>query len=126
MGDLFQMMMMVVDGQMKRSNQCHEEVILLMEYILHQLIGSLSHYLHGFYTSQVVQDFFHQQYLLVCGRDDYCPRKERRYNWNFSHHSLGTEVLEPKKCDDPVGHCSGVTQESYSSHSVFYHIMVYI
>ena len=33
-----------------------------MDKILHQLIGSLSHYLQGFYTSQVVQDFFHQQY----------------------------------------------------------------
>ncbi len=29
-------------------------VVLLMEEILHQLIGSLSHYLQGFYTSQVV------------------------------------------------------------------------
>ena len=35
-------------------------VILLMEEILHQLISSSSHYLQGFYTSQVVQDF-HQQ-----------------------------------------------------------------
>ena len=35
-----------------------------MAEILHQLIGSLSHYyLHTrFYTSQVVQGFFHQQY----------------------------------------------------------------
>ena len=34
-----------------------------MEEILHQLIGSLSHYLiWWFFTSQVVQDFFHQQY----------------------------------------------------------------
>ena len=32
-----------------------------MEDILHQLIGSLSHYLQGF-TSKVVQDSFHQQY----------------------------------------------------------------
>ena len=32
-----------------------------MEEILHQLIGSLSHYLQGF-TFQVVQDFFHQRY----------------------------------------------------------------
>jgi len=30
-----------------------------MEEILHQLIGSLSHDFQGFYTSQVVQDFFH-------------------------------------------------------------------
>ena len=32
--------------------------------ILHQLIGSLSHYFQGFFTSQVtqvVQDFSHQQ-----------------------------------------------------------------
>ena len=37
--------------------------ILLMVEILHQLIDSLSHYLYtGFYTSQVVQDFFHQLY----------------------------------------------------------------
>ena len=38
-----------------------------MDEILHQLIGSLSHYLYlnlRFYTSQVVQDFVHQQYLI--------------------------------------------------------------
>ena len=37
--------------------------LLLMEEILHQLIGSLSHYLKGFNTIQtvVVWDFFHQQ-----------------------------------------------------------------
>jgi len=33
-----------------------------MEDILHQLIGSFSHYLQGFIHPQVVQDFFHQQY----------------------------------------------------------------
>jgi len=32
-----------------------------MEEILHQLMCSLSHFLHGFSTSQVVHDFFHQQ-----------------------------------------------------------------
>ena len=38
-------------------------LLLLMAEILHQLIGSVSDYLQGFiYTSQVVQDFFHQQY----------------------------------------------------------------
>ena len=38
-------------------------IILLMDEILHQLIGSLSHCITtGFYTCQVVQDFFHQQY----------------------------------------------------------------
>ena len=30
--------------------------------ILHQLVDSLSHYLQGFLTYQLVQDFFHQQY----------------------------------------------------------------
>ena len=39
-------------------------LILLMEEFLHHLIGSSSHYLQGFLTSQVVQDFFHQQYHL--------------------------------------------------------------
>ena len=39
-----------------------------MAEILHQLIGSLSDYLQGFnglYTSQVEQDFSHQQYVIV-------------------------------------------------------------
>ena len=36
-------------------------LILLMEEILHQLIGSLSHYL---LISLVVQDFFHKQSLI--------------------------------------------------------------
>ncbi len=37
-----------------------------MEEILHQLIGSLSHYLkYRIYTSQMVQDFFHQQYHSI-------------------------------------------------------------
>ena len=41
-----------------------DEHPLLMEEILHQLVGNFSKYLHvftRFYTSQVVQDFFHQQ-----------------------------------------------------------------
>ena len=38
------------------------EPILLMEEIMNQLI---SHYLQCFFTSQVVQDFFHQQYYSV-------------------------------------------------------------
>ena len=33
-----------------------------MEEILHQVIWKISYYLHGFFTSQVVQDFFQQQY----------------------------------------------------------------
>ena len=35
-----------------------------MEEILHQLIGSLSHYFQGFRHPRWVQDFFHQQYVL--------------------------------------------------------------
>jgi len=35
-------------------------ILMLMEDILHQLIGSLCLYVQGFFTSQVVQDFFHQ------------------------------------------------------------------
>ena len=37
-----------------------------MAEILHQFIGSLSHFL-GFHTSQVVQDFSHQQDVMgIC------------------------------------------------------------
>ena len=32
-----------------------------MEEIFHQLVDSLFHYFTGFYTFQVVEDFFHQQ-----------------------------------------------------------------
>ena len=35
-----------------------QEILRLMEEILHQLIWQISHYFH---TSQMVQDFFHQQ-----------------------------------------------------------------
>ena len=38
-------------------------ILLWMAEILDQLIGSLSHYLQGFFT--LVQDFFHQQYEPV-------------------------------------------------------------
>ena len=38
-------------------------MILLMKEILHQLMCRIHHYLQCFYLSQVVQDFFHQQYL---------------------------------------------------------------
>ena len=40
------------------------QMLLLIAEMLHQLIGSLSQYLQGFYTSQVMQDFFHQQYSI--------------------------------------------------------------
>jgi len=36
-----------------------------MEEFLHQLIGILSHYLKRFIHYQVVQDFFHQQYVSL-------------------------------------------------------------
>ena len=62
----------IQDTWMSNKNACQKQpkkspsswnmkVVLLMEEILHQLIGSLSHYLQGFCTSQVVQDFSHQQ-----------------------------------------------------------------
>jgi len=43
----------------------YKKQTLLMEEILHQLVGSLSHCLHGFYTSQLVQNFFHQQHVRI-------------------------------------------------------------
>ena len=51
----------VKNNQKKSPSSWNMKVVLLMEEILHQLIGSLSHYLQGFCTSQVVQDFSHQQ-----------------------------------------------------------------
>ncbi len=41
--------------------------LLLMAEILHQFIGSLIILFIGFHTSQVVQDFSHQQYHLHLG-----------------------------------------------------------
>ena len=38
-------------------------IILLMAEILHQLIGMFIPLCTGLYTSQVVQDFFHQEYV---------------------------------------------------------------
>ena len=38
---------------------------LLMEEILRHLIWLIYRYLQGFYLSQVVQDFFHQQYQAL-------------------------------------------------------------
>ena len=49
-------------GSVSKFNQ-GDPFIRLMEEILHQLIGSFSHYL-GAFTSQVVQDFLHQQYSI--------------------------------------------------------------
>ena len=45
----------------------HVWIILLVVEILHQLIGSLSHYLQGFlHTRWLCWNFFHQQYQLRC------------------------------------------------------------
>ena len=41
-------------------------VILLMEEILHRLIGSLSHYFQVFFYILDGAGFFHQQYVTVC------------------------------------------------------------
>ena len=51
--------------------------ILLVEEILHQLIGGLSWFITlftRFYTSQLVQDFFHQQYF------------HWQHRWNVPYH----------------------------------------
>ena len=45
------------DEMGSKDYKYYSTVILLMEEILHQLIGFVSHYLQ----SQVVQDFLHQQ-----------------------------------------------------------------
>ena len=61
--------MLVFVGVTFESHRCntfqiyHE--ILLMEGILHQSIWHLIPLFTGFYTSQVVQDFFHQQYYFI-------------------------------------------------------------
>ena len=48
----------------------------------HQLIGKISHYLcTGFHTCQVVQDFFHQQYIL--GPKDYTDRILLDSGWDW-------------------------------------------
>ena len=49
--------------------------ILLMEEILHQLAGSLFHYLQGFFTSHTVIAGFlnHQQYGMFQARSLYIP-----------------------------------------------------
>ena len=39
-------------------------ILLMEEILLTSWYGSVSHYLQGFDTSQVVQDFLHQQYAM--------------------------------------------------------------
>ena len=57
--------------------------VLLMAKILHQLIGSLSHYsfFTWFYTSQPVQDFFHQQQHFRNGKNTSEPWNEGMREW---------------------------------------------
>ena len=52
-------------GDMFVSGRVNSNEILLMEEIRRSpvAVGSLSHYRQGFFTSQLVQDFFHQQYV---------------------------------------------------------------
>ena len=42
-------------------------MILLMDEVLHQLIGSLSQYSQSFIHSRWMQDFFHQQNVYTMG-----------------------------------------------------------
>ena len=82
-------------------------VILLMDKILHQLIGSISHY--RLYTSQVVQDFSHQQYFIdswLVTRDPdfmaYDVRNNRyrtvQYNPLGALHALNNPGFDPCSC----------------------------
>ena len=90
-----------------------------MAEILHQLIGSLSHYLQGF-TSQVVQDFSHQQDEHE--HPHFCPQNDVFVLWkgNDMSASRGANlsnyvVLKPNK----AMHGSGVWMEPvfvFSSH----------
>ena len=55
-------------------------------------VGSLSHYLRGFYTSQVVQDFFHQQQWFV---------DEGEPNWMipiYSNYKMKAKELKHHSC----------------------------
>ena len=63
--------------------------LLLIEEILHQLIGSLSRFT-GVYTSQVVQDFFHQQYEVPHTR-----KPNVSIGWWQSPKSLRMEIIKP-------------------------------
>ena len=51
---LFQWWLGMAELCLKRKNPSKAPILLLMGEILHQLIGSLSHYLPGCYTSKVV------------------------------------------------------------------------
>ena len=65
-----------------------QKTLLLMEEILHQLIGSLSNFLQGFCTFQVVHDFFHQQYFQTF----------QRFNWqSLASLFQQLEMQQPKR-----------------------------
>jgi len=56
-------------------------LMLLMKEILHQLIDTLSHCVQGCLTSQVVQDFSHQQHLPI---QSYLPSEIHVQNYSSS------------------------------------------
>ena len=59
-------------------------------------VDSLSQYLHGFYTSQVVQDFFHQQYLYICSMYAICPCCTfGHFNWLLSFLAKDGRSINP-------------------------------
>lgn len=74
--------------------------------ILHHLIGSSSHYLHRFFTSQVVQDLFHQQYPTCMKRtfifknalvrDMLVPRRVNQRNSEFDFFHFQPQVTKTK------------------------------
>ena len=70
-----------------------------MEEILHQLIGSLSHHSQGFFTSQVVQDFFHQQYNhhLLNHVPSTCPRISRSIILRKASETAIPELARPAR-----------------------------
>ena len=52
----------IYPGEKSTLTLCFSLDILGIEEILHQLIGSFPSLFTGCYTSQVVQEFFHQQF----------------------------------------------------------------
>ena len=84
-------------------NSCVEVLLLMVQKSCTSLIGSLSHYLHlftGIYTSQVVQDFFHQQYVdLGCFATlrEYESYEAQIYDLQVNARSEGKEKKNSKK-----------------------------
>ena len=73
------------DGAVRLERmECGIFEILLMDKILHQLrlVVFFSHYLQGFYTSQVVHNFFHQQYVSSWW---FFPNPSEKYESKWVH-----------------------------------------